>query len=51
MCVSAYEAHQVLRMCIKIFEMRLQIRMAKTTKCKMLSVVHLCYLKRQAKSF
>ena len=36
MRVSVYEAHQVLRMClVKVFEMRIQIRMAKTTKCKM----------------
>ena len=49
--VSAYDAHQVLRMCFKVFEMRIQIKMAKTTKCKMLPMVHLCYLKRQAKSF
>ena len=51
MCVSAYEAHQVLRMCINVFEMRIQIRMAKTTECKLLSMVHLCYLKRQANLF
>ena len=50
-CVSAYEAHQVLRICIDVLEMRIQIRMAKTTKCKMLPMVYLCYLKRQAKSF
>ena len=51
MCASAYEAHQVLRICIKVFEMRIQIRMAKITKCKMLLMVYLCYLKRQVKSF
>ena len=41
----------MLRMCIKVSEMTIQIRMAKTTKCKMLPMVHLCYLKRQAISF
>ena len=36
---------------IKVFEMKIQIRMARTTKCKMLSMVHFCRLKQQAKSF
>ena len=36
---------------IKVFEMKIQIRMAKTTKCKMLPMVHFCHLKKQAKSF
>ena len=35
----------------KVFEMRIQIRMAKATKCKMLPMVHLCRLMLQAKSF
>ena len=44
-CVSAYEAYQVLRMCFKVFEKRIQIRMAETTKSEVLPMFHLCYLK------
>ena len=40
----------MLRMCIKVFEMRIQIRMAKTTK--MLNVAHGPFmLPKAAKSF
>ena len=40
-CVSAFEMG---------FEIRVQTKMAKTTKCRMLAIVHFCRLKQQAKS-